>query len=221
MEKPKFKNVIFDCDSTLTTIEGLDEIARRKGMLEQVEVITQQGMDGEIPYKISFQKRWLEIVRPTKEDLQWLGEFYIKNLTPGVVEVIARLKSEEINVFILSHVPEVSINILARSLGLPKENVFAVPIKFSQDSVMSVPEAFLEVIEDFKDRVTREVRAYGPTVLVGDGMTDYEAGKSADLFIGFGGIIRREKIRALASVYIEEPRLQPVIDIVLLEEKYA
>lgn len=221
MIKPKFKNIIFDCDSTLTKIEGLDEIARRKGKLDQVELITQQGMNGELPYRISFHKRWLEIVRPTKEDLQWLGEFYIHNLTPGVAEVIARLKSEEINIFILSHVPELSIKILADYLDLPKENVFAVPIEFNQDSVMSVPEAFLEIIDNFKDRITREICIDGPTVLVGDGMTDYEAGKSADLFIGFGGVIRREKIKALASVYIEEPGLQPVIDIVLLKEKYA
>ncbi len=211
----KFRNIIFDCDSTLTTIEGLDEIARRKGMLEQVEVITQQGMDGEISYKISFQKRWLEIVRPTKEDLQWLGEFYIKNLTPGVAEVIARLKSEEINIFILSHVPELSIKILADYLDLPKENVFAVRIEFNQDSVMSVPEAFLEIIDNFKDRITREICTDGPTVMVGDGMTDYEAGKYADLFIGFGGVAIRPKLKKLCQFYIEEPRLQPVVDIVL------
>ena len=211
----KFRNIIFDCDSTLTTIEGLDEIARRKGLLGRVREITAAGMNDDIPYRVSFQKRWLEIVRPNEKDLEWLGEQYIKNLVEDAFKVVNGLMSMGLNVFILSHVPEVPINILARSLGLPKENVFAVPIKFSHDSVMSVPEAFLEVIEDFKDRIIKAVRISGPTVMVGDGMTDYEAGKYADLFIGFGGVVRREKIKALAPIYIEEPRLQPVVDIVL------
>ena len=211
----KFKNIIFDVDSTLTKIEGLDEIARRKGMLSRVREITAAGMNGDLPYRVSFQKRWLEIVRPNERDLEWLGEQYIKNLVEDAFKVVIELMSMGLNVFILSHVPEVSINILARSLSLPKENVFAVPIKFSQASVMSVPEAFLEVIEDFKDRVIKAVRISGPTVMVGDGMTDYEAGKYADLFIGFGGVVRREKLKALAPIYIEEPRLHSVVDIVL------
>ena len=211
----KFKNIIFDVDSTLTKIEGLDEIARRKGMLSRVREITAAGMNGDLPYRVSFQKRWLEIVRPNERDLEWLGEQYIKNLVEDAFKVVIELMSMGLNVFILSHVPEVSINILARSLGLPPENVFAVPIKFSQASAMSVPETFLEVIEDFKDRVIKAVRISGPTVMVGDGMTDYEAGKYADLFIGFGGVVRREKLKALAPIYIEEPRLHSVVDIVL------
>lgn len=213
--EPKFKNVIFDCDSTLTRIEGLDEIARRKGMLNRVELITQQGMNGEIPYRVSFQKRWLEIVRPSKKDLEWLGELYVQNLIEDALRVVSKLMSMGRNVFILSHVPEVSINILAKSLGLPPENVFAVPVKFRQDSLMSIPEAFLEVIEDFKVQVIKKVRTYGSTVLVGDGITDYTAGKEADLFIGFGGVTKRPKVKELSQVYIEEPRLQPVVDIVL------
>jgi len=213
--EPRFKNIIFDVDSTLTKIEGLDEIARRKGMLNQVKAITQQGMNGDLPYRVSFQKRWLGIVRPTKKDLQWLGEFYTRNLTPGVVEVIAKLKSEEINISILSHVPEPSIVILAKYLGLPKENVFAIPISFSRSGSMLVETKFLAKIEDFKKKVIKKMRMSGPTVLIGDGMSDYEAGKFADLFIGFGGVTIRPKLKRLCQFYIEEPRLQPVVDIVL------
>lgn len=211
----KYKNVIFDCDSTLVKIEGLDEIARRKGKFNQVEAITHQGMNGEIPYEVSFRKRWLEIVRPTKEDLKWLGDFYIQNLTPGAVEVLGKLKSEGLNTFILSHVPETSIRILADYLDLPKDNVFAVPVGFNRESIMTVPRKFLRKIGGFKNLVIKEIQTAGPTVMVGDGMTDYEAGRFADLFIGFGGVVFRPKLKKLCQFYIEEPRLQSVLSIVL------
>lgn len=211
----KFKNIIFDCDSTLVKIEGLDEIARRKGSFGQVKEITEQGMNGGIAYEVSFRKRWLEIVQPTKEDLQWLGEFYIKNLTPGVAEVIARLKLEGINIYILSHVPEPSIWILADHLGLPQEDAFAVPVDFGYGGVMTVEPKFLAAIEGFKNGIIKKIRTTGPTALIGDGMTDYKAEKFADLFIGFGGVVFRPQLKKLCRFYIEEPRLQRVLDIVL------
>jgi len=166
----KYKNIIFDCDSTLTKIEGLDEIARQKGILDQVEAITRKGMNGEIPYEVSFRRRWLEIVRPTKEDLEWLGQYYIRNLVEGAFEAVTKLKELARHVSILSHVPEPSIRILAEHLGIAQENVFAVPTKFIYDSTMEVSEEFLGEIDSFKERVVKEIRVTGPTVLIGDGL---------------------------------------------------
>jgi len=211
----KYKNIIFDCDSTLTKIEGLDEIARQKGILDQVEAITRKGMNGEIPYEVSFRRRWLEIVRPTKEDLEWLGQYYIRNLVEGAFEAVTKLKELARHVSILSHVPEPSIRILAEHLGIAQENVFAVPTKFIYDSTMEVSEEFLGEIDSFKERVVKEIRVTGPTVLIGDGATDLKAARIADLFIGFGGVVFRPKLKKLCRFYIEEPSLQPILDIVL------
>ena len=211
----KYKNIIFDCDSTLTKIEGLDEIARQKGILDQVEAITRKGMNGEIPYEVSFRRRWLEIVRPTKEDLEWLGQYYIRNLVEGAFEAVTKLKELARHVSILSHVPEPSIRILAEHLGIAQENVFAVPTKFIYDSTMEVSEEFVGEIDSFKERVVKEIRVTGPTVLIGDGATDLKAARIADLFIGFGGVVFRPKLKKLCRFYIEEPSLQPILDIVL------
>lgn len=211
----KYKNVIFDCDSTLVKIEGLDEIARQKGKFDQVEAITSQGMNGEIPYEVSFRKRWLEIVRPNQEDLDWLGQYYIQNLVEGAFETVTKLQSLGHRVSILSHVPEIPIQILAGYLGVVQENVFAVPVGFGRDGVMTVEQKFLVSIGVFKNTVIKKIRATGSTVLIGDGMTDYEAGKFADLFIGFGGVVFRPKLKKLCQFYIEEPRLQGIPDIVL------
>ena len=53
--------------------------------------------------------------------------------------------------------------------------------------------------------------------MVGDGVSDLEAKPVVDLFIGFGGVGVRERVRAEADVYIEEPRLGSIVKI--LEER--
>jgi len=41
-----------------------------------------------------------------------------------------------------------------------------------------------------------------PIVMVGDGATDAEACPPADAFVGFGGVVVREKVRALTPWYV-------------------
>jgi len=64
------KIICFDCDSTLSTIEGIDELARVRGsdVFKQVEAMTHQAMDGKIPVEEVFGKR-LEIIKPTRNDV--------------------------------------------------------------------------------------------------------------------------------------------------------
>ena len=41
---PGFDFVFFDCDSTLSSIEGIDELARQKGKFNQVKQLTDAAM---------------------------------------------------------------------------------------------------------------------------------------------------------------------------------
>jgi phosphoserine phosphatase len=65
-----YQNIIFDCDSTLTTIEGIDWLAKRKGKEAEVQVLTAQAMDGRIEFEQVFAKR-LALIRPERKDLNW------------------------------------------------------------------------------------------------------------------------------------------------------
>jgi phosphoserine phosphatase len=44
-----FELIIFDCDSTLSTIEGIDELARWQGRTQQVAELTNRAMNGDVP----------------------------------------------------------------------------------------------------------------------------------------------------------------------------
>jgi hypothetical protein len=43
-----FNLVCFDCDSTLVSIEGIDELARLKGQFDHIADLTRRAMNGEL-----------------------------------------------------------------------------------------------------------------------------------------------------------------------------
>jgi phosphoserine phosphatase len=58
-----------------------------------------------------------------------------------------------------------------------------------------------------------------PLLFVGDGVTDLEAKDQVDLFVGFGGVARRQAVCDNADAYIAENSLLPVLDIGLTPEE--
>ena len=57
--RPRGKLLFIDCDSTLSTIEGIDELARAKGdeVFAQVVELTNAAMNGEVPISEVFPRR--------------------------------------------------------------------------------------------------------------------------------------------------------------------
>ena len=62
--------ICFDCDSTLSSIEGIDELGRARGaaVFAEVEAMTNDAMNGKLPVEAVFGRR-LEIIRPTRADV--------------------------------------------------------------------------------------------------------------------------------------------------------
>jgi phosphoserine phosphatase len=52
-------------------------------------------------------------------------------------------------------------------------------------------------------------------MLIGDGTSDLEAGEAVDLFVGYGGVIARERVRAGADVFIACQSLAPILPLAL------
>src|SRR5512137_926662 len=126
-----FRLIFFDCDSTLTAIEGIDELARLKGQYEHIADLTRRAMDGEIKLEEVFAIR-LDLLRPTRADLRRIAQVYRETVVPDAKETLAALRFAGCEVYLVSGGLLPAVQEFARSLGLPGRNVRAVPIEFDQ-----------------------------------------------------------------------------------------
>ena len=70
--EPPYGTVVFDCDSTLSTIEGIDELCDIVGVeAADVAELTTRAMAGELPLEEVYARR-LELLRPDAAALETL-----------------------------------------------------------------------------------------------------------------------------------------------------
>jgi phosphoserine phosphatase len=210
LTKAKYRHVFFDVDSTLVTIEGIDELA---GGNPEIARLTEAAMNGEVPLDEVYGKR-LEIIRPTRDRIDELGAKYQASLVPGAPETIRALRDAGAIVHLVTAGIEGAIVPLARHLGLDDRMVHAVPVRFSSDGTYADFDRGSPLARPGgKEIVVRDIRArtHGKAAFVGDGVTDLEAKPVVDLFIGFGGVQVRPRVRDNAHVFIEERDLRAVL----------
>jgi phosphoserine phosphatase len=96
-----FRLLVMDMDSTLITMETIDELADMVGLKPQVAAITAQAMRGEIEYDESLQRR-VALLRGLDESA--LARVYDERLrlSPGAERLLARIKSLGIKTLLVS-----------------------------------------------------------------------------------------------------------------------
>jgi len=201
----KFRFVFFDVDSTLVTIEGIDVLA---GGNEEIAKLTNAAMNGEIPLDQVYAKR-LEMIRPAKAAVDALAQRYLESIVDGAEETIRTLRENGVQVHLVTAGIAQAILPLAERLGIPPRAVHAVALQFDERGEYADFDrrSFLTK-PGGKELVVRDVRArtHGKAAFVGDGVSDLETKPSVDLFIGFGGVCVRERVRDNASVYVTTMR---------------
>ena len=214
------KNVIFDCDSTLTHTEGIDLLADMNDVWDEVSEITRRSMESTSLTVGDFEKR-LELVNPTLEQVQDLGDLYIANLSRDVKDVIKLLNETGRNIFILTGGLQPAVNYLARYLGIGYKNVYSVEVYFNQKGEYTGFDKSSPLVRAHgKTRIVKQInKEYGKSVLIGDGKNDIEAAGELELFIGYGGAVKREKILEASEIYIECNSFAPIIPILMDEEE--
>ena len=199
------KLLLLDCDSTLSSIEGIDELGRLRGpeVFKAVEDMTNAAMNGGTPMEAIFAKR-LEIIRPTQAELASIGAKYVATVEPTALAALARLRAAGWRIAIVSGGFTQAIRPLADFLGI--ERVEAVPLKFAADgSYAGYDEDAPTSKSKGKNVVARRLRAeFQATlvIMVGDGASDLEVKGDADKVIGFGRYAQRPKVVAGADVFI-------------------
>ena len=210
-----FDVICFDCDSTLSRIEGIDELARRVGMGEEMSKLTDLAMNGVVPLEAVYERR-LSLIRPDQDSINWLAGLYIAEIVEGVKEVFASLLAQDKAVHIISGGLRQAILPLAECLGLPESHVHAVDIYFNEDGSYRNYDLNSPLARTGgKAVVVGTLKGQGSLVMVGDGKTDLEAKQSGAVVLGFGGVVDRAIVREQADFYTTEPTLLAVLEHIL------
>jgi len=199
------KLLLLDCDSTLSSIEGIDELGRLRGpaTFKAVEDMTNAAMNGGTPMEAIFAKR-LDIIKPTAAELAAIGAQYIATVEPTALASLAKLRAAGWRIAIVSGGFTQAIRPLADFLGI--DRVEAVTLKFHADgSYAGFDDSCPTCKTKGKNVVARRLRAEHQAthvVMVGDGASDLEVKGDADMVIGFGRYVQRPKVVAGADQFV-------------------
>jgi phosphoserine phosphatase len=228
-----FDFIFFDCDSTLCSIEGIDELARLKGKFDEVKRLTAAAMDGEIHLQHVYDHR-LELLCPTRAEIRAVERLYRESLVPDAAATIAALQQVGKEVYIVSGGLLAAVRPFGEWLGIAPENIRAVDVRYNtlsgqwwdyqQDRWGQRPDVeFMDSEEtplvgtQGKAEVVRDLLAgrSGRAMLIGDGVSDLEARPAVELIVGFGGVVSRRRVAAEADVFIKGNSLAPVLPLAM------
>ncbi len=204
--------LILDCDSTLSSIEGIDELGRACGpeVFAQVEAMTNDAMNGKIPVEAVFGRR-LEIIRPTRAQVEAVGRRYIETVEPAAAAMLAQARAAGWTPVILSGGFRQAIRPLADHLGIAR--VEAVDLYFDEAGrYRDYDRTYPTTRSGGKPEVIQRLRtelAPVRVVMVGDGVSDLETKPVVDLFVGFGRYVARERVRSGADEFVESLEALP------------
>ncbi|XP_055355881.1 phosphoserine phosphatase-like [Paramacrobiotus metropolitanus] len=197
--------VCFDVDSTITPIEGIDEIAGFCGVGKEVSEWTKQAMGGNLPFKTCLRER-LNIIRPTRLQTETFMKTHPPLLTEGIQELVEALRARGREVYLVSGGFDFFILPLAQLLDIPAENVFCNRLMwYYNGEYAGFDEQAMTCDNGGKGRVCgylKRTNGHQQLVMIGDGSTDLEAAPPADAFIGFGGVVVRERVRREAKWFV-------------------
>jgi len=211
----RFGSVIFDCDSTLSAIEGIEELAHAHR--EEITRLTEAAMRGEVLLEDVYGRR-LELVRPTRDQVNALGERYVRTMVTDARETIGALLTEGIEVRVISGGIRQAVVTLALALGLTERAVAAVDVHFDADGEYAGFDETSPLARAGGKRVVLErwlPELPRPIMLVGDGATDLEARPPADMFVAFAGVVERPIVIEAADEVVRTPSLAPVLVLAL------
>lgn len=216
-----YRRVAIDVDSCLTGIEGIDLLAKIRGVGKTVTEMTRNAMGKGGSFNVALARR-LELIQPKENDLDYVSDIYIKNIVKDARGVMKLLQENGVDTILLSGGFRGSIIPLAEYVGIPKQNIFANKLIFdAEGKYLGFDGKNLLSQEKGKKKQIKELRnkKTGLFAIIGDGVSELETKPETDFRIGFGGFVQREKVIKEADVFLSEPTFAPLILLLLDPQK--
>jgi len=200
---------IFDFDSTLVTVESLDELAAyalkgrpdRLQIIDHIERITNLGMSGKIKFDESLRLR-LKLFSASREHVEKVIALLMDNVSPSVWINRDWFVNNSDRIYVISGGFKDYILPVAKRLGLKENHVFANKFLYDQSGIIiGYDKANLLCQPEGKVKQVAKLNLPKPIIVIGDGSTDHEIRKhgQAELFCAFTETILRPNVVAGAD----------------------
>ncbi|HBI16860.1 MAG: 3-phosphoglycerate dehydrogenase [Candidatus Moranbacteria bacterium GW2011_GWF2_34_56] len=207
------KKLIIDFDSTLVKIETLDKLAElalaenenKDEIVEEIKRITEMGMNGEITFPESLERR-ISLINTHKDIVESLARLIKEELSDSVLDNLDFFMKNRNDIFIISGGFKDLIFPTAEILGVYPKNILANDFVFDENGVLAgVDKENLMAKENGKVNQLKELNLSGELIMVGDGWTDYQVREFgvADKFIAYTENVSREKVVRKADIVVD------------------
>ncbi len=197
------RKYVFDFDSTLTKVEALDVLAEitlkgkanKDEVIQKIQDITNLGIDGDISFTESLEKR-VALLGAHKDDLKPL----IAELRTKISTSIEANKDFFLNyaddIYVISCGFKEFIDPIVKEYNIPSDRVYANTFKFDEEGkIIGFDETNVLSSHNGKIQCLKDLNLEGEVQVIGDGYSDYvmrEAG-IADKFFAYTENVSRDK----------------------------
>jgi phosphoserine phosphatase len=211
-----FKLIAFDMDSTLISIECIDEVADAVGRKAEVAAITEATMRGEIAdFKESLRRRVALLRGVPVGALQKVYDERLR-LNPGAERLVAACKAAGLKILLVSGGFTFFANRVKDRLGIDFTRSNLLDEADGRLTGRLVQQSWGDICDGAEKRRTLlEVASLlgispGETIAVGDGANDLPMMGEAGLSVAYHA---KPKVREQAMVSIEQGGLDRLLDI--------
>ncbi len=203
--------IVFDMDSTLIDAESIDELARAAGVMEQVSIVTEKAMNGELDYNQALKER-VALLKGLK--LQHANEAMARiSLMTGARELVEHVRSLGFKTAMLSGGFTLSAERIGNILGMDYvySNVLSIEDGHLTGEVTG-PMTQSNSKEKVFEMLTSE-NGLDPSscIVVGDGANDICIFKKAGCSIAFNS---KPILHEYADAVVTEKDLRALIPII-------
>lgn len=212
--------ILFDCDGTLTRLEGVNELAKTNGVGEHIETLTHEAMSITGLTPELYQKR-LHLIHPKESQIKKLGQLYFDHCVPDAHALIQILQRLQKSVYVVSAGMNPAVAIFGEKLNIPAEHIYAVNLQFDcQGDYLDFDRTSPLIHNHGKRKIVEKLKSKHPNILhIGDGLNDYVTHDIVTRYIGYGGVYYRENLASLCQYYIQTLSLAPLLPLCLTQEE--
>lgn len=197
------RKFVFDFDSTLTRVEALDVLAEitldgredRDAIIREIQQITNLGIDGDISFTESLERR-IRLLGAHRKDLEPLIGMLREKISKSITTNKEFFEKYADDIYVISCGFKEFIDPIVREYNIPGERVFANTFEYDeQGRITGFDTANVLASHNGKIECLRALDLEGEVQVIGDGYSDYvmrEAG-IAHKFFAYTENVHREK----------------------------